>query len=497
MKKSNFFIKTIVLSSTNIMTGVITFLFSIILANEIGSQGMGLYQLIMPLYAMFLFITGGGVTISMSKIAAEKKACGKMNELYKSVKAVTIFEFIWAGFILLIILMSGKYISKFILKDARAYLGILAFCPAVFIISVSSTYKGVYYGLQRVLEPALIDIFEKIVRISTMFFFVRLTKALPLEYRVASAVLSLSFGELASCSMFYIAYRIYKKKNPAYDKCDNNFQLAFNVLKLSIPLALNGILSTVFSSFTSVLIPNRLMKSGLTYGEALSMFGKLQGMALTIAFFPAIVLGALSVLIIPAISEATASNRHKFVNHRINIALKTAFVTGFSTAAIVLAMPEKLGMFFYKDKVVGVLLSYVAFAIPFSYIESTSFAILNGLGKQGRLLINSTILSLFDIALLYVLLPISSINIKGYAITFFASSILGLILNTNAIKKSVSLSIDVFRTIVMPIILGILIYFVIIILLNFIVSIPLIIFSSYMIYIIFYLIVTMGSKKAF
>jgi stage V sporulation protein B len=73
MIKSSSFIKTLILTISNVITGTLTFAFSMILSRKIGPEGMGLYQLVMPVYSMFLCITGGGITISVSKIAAEKK----------------------------------------------------------------------------------------------------------------------------------------------------------------------------------------------------------------------------------------------------------------------------------------------------------------------------------------------------------------------------------------------------------------------------------------
>lgn len=77
MKRSKFFANTAILTSSNVITGTLTFIYSILLSKKIGSEGMGLYQLVMPLYNLFLFVTGGGITMSMSKIAAEKKPAVK------------------------------------------------------------------------------------------------------------------------------------------------------------------------------------------------------------------------------------------------------------------------------------------------------------------------------------------------------------------------------------------------------------------------------------
>ncbi|HBN29609.1 MAG TPA: hypothetical protein DD421_11350, partial [Clostridiaceae bacterium] len=183
--------------------------YSIILSKEIGSQGMGLYQLIMPIYSMLLFISGGGITTTLSKISAEKKARGKMKELYETINVIVILEIIWSIFIIIVFSLTARFMANSMLKDIRTYYGILALSPAVIIISISSAYKGAYYGLQRVVEPALIDIAEKIVRISCMYFFVKLSKNLSIEYRVAAAVASLSCGEITSMLLFLFAYNRY------------------------------------------------------------------------------------------------------------------------------------------------------------------------------------------------------------------------------------------------------------------------------------------------
>lgn len=227
-----------------------------------------------------------------------------MNELYKTVNALFIMEIIWSVFSTSLIAISAGFISSHFLSDERTTLSILAFCPALIIISMSSILKGTYYGIQKVVMPAIIDVVEKIVRISMMIFLVTMTQYASLKITTASAVASLSFGEFSSLILFSVSYHIYKKKHPSYDKCENSLQLLFDVLKLSFPLAINGILSTLFSAVTTVIIPNRLSVSGISYDNAVSMLGKLEGMAMNIAFYPMVIVQSLNILMIPTISEA-------------------------------------------------------------------------------------------------------------------------------------------------------------------------------------------------
>lgn len=452
MEGSSFLKKTAVLTVSNILTGTLTFIYTIFLSRQMGASGMGLYQLVSPIFSLFLCITGGGITITLSKIAAEKKAAGKLQELYKTVKIMCVFEFCWSILIALILFFTSKIIANNVLSDSRTALSILCFTPALIIISMSSVFKGTYYGIQRILEPAIIDVVEKILRIVMIFPFMNFVKSMSLgvEYSTAVAMIVISIGEVFSFTLFFLCYRSYIKKHPARGKCESNKTLILNVLKLAIPLALNGILSTVFSMMLTLLIPKRLMAGGFNYEDSIALLGKLEGMALTILFYPAIILNALCTVLIPSISEALAAGKDYLINHRTNIAIKVASIVGFSSTVLLLSKGNSIGEFFYNDPYVGYLLSLLALPLPLVYIEIISFSILNGLGKQGNLLINSTLISICDVIFVYIFLGIPSLTIKGYAINFFLSAIFAILLNFSVIKKSFNFKLDTLQCILIP-----------------------------------------------
>lgn len=480
--RSKFFINTFILTLSNILTGALAFLFTVILSREIGSKGMGLYQLVSPLYTMFLFFTGGGVTVSLSKISAEKKALGKTRELYNTIKVTCIFEIIWSVFITTILVILSSFVSKNILNDDRTQLSILFFCPALIIVSISSVFKGVFYGYQKILEPAIIDVLEKAIRIISIYLLIQTFKGYDIHIKSAAAYISLSIGELSSLILLFVCFINFKRKNPPMGKSDNSLQLLFNLLKLSIPLALNGILSTMFSSIIAILIPKRLHIAGIPYEDSISMLGKLQGMAMNVVFFPAIIISSLSTILIPSLSEGIAFKNYKILNHRINTTIKFTMAIAFASCAIFLNSSKDISMFIYKDSSVGSLIYYLSFGLPIVYFEILSFSILNGLGKQFNLLINSILISFIDITLIYFLMAIPSINIYGYCINFAISALIGLILNVKCIYKTLQgFNFDLYKNIILPLLIGIFIYILGTILKN-LLSIQLFILVCYMLY---------------
>lgn len=458
MAKSSFLKKTSVLMVSNILSGILSFIFSIILSREIGSRGVGLYQLVMPLYTMLIYITGGGISVAMSRVAAEKKAKGKLYELYRTVKAVSIVELVWTVLVIGLIVFSAKLLSTKLLSDSRTYYSILAFCPGILMIALSSTYRGTYYGVQRVFEPATIDIIDKLIKIMSMYPMVIIAKNMSLELAAGSAVLSLSCGEFISFLLFYFSFKKYKKNNPGVGEYDNNYQLSFNVLKMAIPISMEGVVTALFSTLAVILIPKRLQNTGIGYEDALSLLGKLQGMAMNIALFPLLITSAFNMLLIPSIAESVIARNYKLLNHRINSAIGLASVTACLTTTIILSDPIKIGIFFYKDFMVGKILVVIAPALPLIYLELLSYAIINGLGLQTKLLVNSIIIQTLDIVLLYIFVGNSRLNIYGYALNISISSIVGIIINYRLIINITELDLDWSLAIVIPILCGIITY---------------------------------------
>ena len=73
---------------------VIGALYRIPLTNLIGGKGLGLYQLIYPIYCLLLTVSATGIPSSIAKLTAERIAQGKDS---KAVFKSAVRLFIWIG----------------------------------------------------------------------------------------------------------------------------------------------------------------------------------------------------------------------------------------------------------------------------------------------------------------------------------------------------------------------------------------------------------------
>ena len=81
-------------------------------------------------------------------------------------------------------------------------------------------------------------------------------------------------------------------------------------------------------------MPRNLAKYPFSGDNSLSQFGMIKGMALPVLFFPSALLGSISTLLIPEMSEASARGRAALVSAATRNILKLTAVMSFIFAAI-------------------------------------------------------------------------------------------------------------------------------------------------------------------
>jgi stage V sporulation protein B len=460
MIKDNFYRDSIILTVSNLTAGILRFMFSILLSKKLGAEGMGLYSLVMPIYDLFTCLICGGMVTAISKEASSYYGINDYGNLNKSIHTTLVFDFIWAALITILVFIFSPFISTYIIKDQRTLYSLWVICPALIFVALSSIYKGYFYGISDVKVPAIIDIVEKTVRMGIILALINLLALKNVTTTVTATYISLSIGELISFILLYIFYKKSKDKLKNFaKKTEGRAQLLFNVLIISFPLCLNGFLTTAISALSTLIVPRRLVYSGIEYTEALSLIGKFSGMAMSIVFFPYIIVMSMATMLTPDISKSITKNDYQGLERRVVEVIKISFLLGISTMIICLCSGDALGKLFFDRYDLGIYIRLVAISAPFLYMSGSTFGILNGLGKQKILLINSIITSVLQLILLYVLLGIPSINILGYGITLFISSLVSFILNIIAIQKSCYIHFNA-SEILIDICLSLLLYFV-------------------------------------
>ncbi len=446
MGLDKFYKNSAILTMSNLVTGFIGFAFSIILSKKLGAEGLGLYGLIMPVYSLLLCLTADGLVTAVSKTCAVYNSKKDYRNLHRTVKVALCFIGMWSIAVALLVFINASNISNLFIKDSRAVDAIRIICPALVFIPMSAIFKGFFYGFEKFTIPAGIDILEKCIRVTILLAAMALLSVKNIRGAVTTAYLALAVGEAISMIMLFTSFKLFSNKLvPVKTRVKNPLQLLVDILIISCPLSLNGFLSSILNTASTLILPRRLISSGMNYDTALELIGKFIGMSLTTVNLPFIIVGSMMTVMIPDMSLSLSKKDSWSTENRISQVLRVSFLVGLGTLIVSICIPQKLGLLFYGRDDLGQMIMFAGICNFISYIAAATFGILNGLGKQNVNLKNSVIVSVEGLILVFILTGIPSLNIFGYGISLVITAITGLLLNLYEIRKVCEIRISLLK----------------------------------------------------
>lgn len=448
MSRRSFFGGAVILMIAGFIVRILGFIYRIYLSNLIGAEGMGVFQLVVPVYSLIVLTLTSGVSIAVSRMVAAELAKNHQINVRRITK-VGLVVVMLAGLVFSVPMYIWRdFIVDVVLKDRRTYFSVMLLIPAIPAIAASSAIKGYFYGMQDVTPTAISQIVEQVVRIGLVLALAGYISSVGLEYACALATVGMAAGELANFIVLFIIYKKRKEKRHSTVGLMRKRFIISQIIITAVPVSFNRFITSILTAIEQILIPRRLLAGGLAYQQSIEEFGRLSGMAMPLIFFPALVTSSLATTLVPAISEAISLNNFRTVNYRISKSIQITFVLGFIFMSIFFAFPNEIGDMVYKKQNIGNMLYYLSFTCIFLYLQQTLLGILNGLGKQWVSLRNSLLGSGIRIAFVYYYVP--SYGVKGYVWGIIISSILVCILNIYTIATTTGMTVDIRNWLVKP-----------------------------------------------
>ena len=466
--KKNIVTSSLILIISGLITRILGFVYRIYMSNIIGSMGMGLYQLVIPIYTLVWSITCSGFNTTISKLTSAEKAKGQYGNIRRFlIQAIAITTGL-SLIIALFMFLFAEFIANTIFDEPRITLSIQVLAVAIPFMAVGSSIRGYFYGLQDALIPAISQVLEQVIRLFVVYIVATGFMGMGIEVTIAAMMVGVLAGEFVACIYVFLAYKDYnpngskskrlKSKSRKLKKRSRKLNLSnsesytskeslYTLIAMSVPLTLSRTTGSLLSTLENILIPQRLMIFGMTQSEALSEFGKLTGMAMPLIQLPSVVLIALSISLVPAISEALAMKNYSQINNTVAKTMIFSMVVGVGGSAVFITFSDVLGELIYSQDI-AFMLVYLGLLSPFLYANSLLTAILNGLGLQLFIFRNSLISSIISISFIYFLVPL--IGIYGFISGWFTSLLLLCIINIWKIKRTADIDLDIINWFLKP-----------------------------------------------
>lgn len=439
MKKHGLMAGALILTAAGVITRCMGFFYRIYMSRILGAEGMGLYQLIMPLYMLAWTMTASGFTTTVSRLSAKESAAHNPGDLRRYVAVSMAITGGFALCISLCLFLLAEPISCYILKDPRTTLPLRTLSAAFPFMSMGSCLRGYFNGTRQNAIPAFSQILEQAVRLLTVAFFLPVFSGNTLEMACFAAVCGIVMGELVS---FFFVWRQYCREHKAFNShpCITKKQAAAALLSSALPLSVGRVTGSLLSAAENILIPQRLTFTGLNSESALALYGKLTGMAMPLIQFPSALLVSISITLVPSISEAVSMGQNKRLEKTISKALLLSTVTGFGAAGLFAAYGEDLCFLLYGQADLGRLILWLSALCPFLYLQIILSGILNGLGLHKFLLFNNILSSLINLFAIWFFVPIYGIT--AFLIGWLASLFVVNALSLTTVKQRTGCSLS-------------------------------------------------------
>ena len=411
----------IVLIIAGFINRVIGFLYRIFAVRVVGPEGIGLYEMVIPVYTLLLVVTTAGVPLAISKLVAEQVSLGNIREVRKIFRVSLVFLICAGSFSVLLLLCSISFLVGNIFSDPRVYWCLLTLAPAILITSISSAFRGYYQGLQEMVPPALGQVLEQIVRVSVGVYLA--TSLLPYgtEYAVAGLACGTVLGETSGLLFLIFMYASKKKqvqlnKNFISRKTSSTAAILSSIFTFAIPVSFSRLINSLLLTLQAILIPLRLQAAGHTLRQATEIYGQFSGIALALLGLPSIITFSLATTLVPATSEAMAKNNLVLLKVRCKKALQVSLIVGLPAAIVFFLLSTQLCQIIFNTPQAGIPLRILSFGCIFLYLAQTSSGILQGLGRVGTVLGNSIAGAVCNIIFIFLLTGLPTYGIRGTAI---------------------------------------------------------------------------------
>ncbi|CDE72094.1 polysaccharide biosynthesis protein [Acidaminococcus sp. CAG:917] len=425
--KSSFGKSALIIAAGGILCKIIGAIYRIPLTNALGSEGIGLYQLVYSVYALFVVIVTGGITQAISRLVAEGDT--------KCVKNAFWFCFALSLLMTVVLVLLNK---TFAYMQGSKLLGMCYFiiAPSVFFVGISSVFKGYFYGKMKMGPPTVCSLIEQTVKLVLGLTLAFALIERGIDYALYGALLAVTASEILSFVYVAIAYLVTKGKEKKdfkansikegnscrkdkIKRADSQNKQAKRAVSAAVSsgvaltdAGLNSQSEAVYASgvetddktanplgflkiaFPFALIALLLPLSGFSDSFMIvaltgskSLYGVYSGSVTTLINMPIMILLSLAVAVVPSVSKERAQRDVNGILLKTRLSIKLCLLIGVPAALLMLIFSQEILKIIFPVLTVSELeaganlLRIMSLSVVFSSMAQIAGSILGALDK--------------------------------------------------------------------------------------------------------------------
>ena len=416
------------------------------LAGALGAEGMGLYQLVLAVYSLFVTLAVSGVSAASTRLMAEELAAGPARARGMLARLLAAGAALGCG------AMAAQWAlaepaARWWLGDARAAGALRAGAFGRPSMAVAAVLRGFFLARGRVGPGVASQLAEQAFRAGAMAAALGLAGP-DVGARCAAVMGATAAGEGLSAVLMAAFARREAPDAFGHDRAAAPPRAARRLWDILWPVEGGRCLSGALHTAENMLVPACLTVYLGQRSAAVAQYGVLKGMALPLVNFPFGLLGGVGVLLMPELARARMLGDTRRLQALLGRMLRlTGYISALAGAGF-WVWGRPLAMALYGSAEAGAYLEVLAPALPLLCLEGMVDAAMKGVGLQKAAFRTGGWDSALRIAAVALLLP--RWGMRGQLAVILLSSLFTCAANTGRLLAAAQLRPDAGGYLVRP-----------------------------------------------
>ena len=438
MSKQTFLQGALILVAAGLITRLLGFINRIVVARVMGAEGVGLYMMALPTLILAMTITQFGLPVAISKRVSEADAVKDE----KKIKRILLVSLAVTGSLSVVftigMFMLSPIVAKYFLTDSRAIYPLLAVTPIIPIIAISSVIRGYFQGRQNMKPQAFSQVIEQIVRIGAVIVLTKLFLPYGVQFAAAGAMIAVVLGEFVSLLYMLRQFNLQKRfklRKTWTNHLSEGRKTLNELMTIALPTTGSRFIGSLTYFFEPILVAQSLAIAGLAVAESTKQYGELTGYVLPLLFLPTFLTHALSISLVPSISEASAKGYVQTIQYRILQSIRLSLASGGVITIVFMIFPVVILTSVYGTGSGSFMLQFMAPFFLLHYIQTPLQASLQALDLARPAMWNTLIGAIIKFIVLVGLSSKPEFGIHGVAAAISIGVVVVTLLHLGVLMK--------------------------------------------------------------
>lgn len=421
MKKQSYIKGAIIISVGGFLSKLLGAVYRIPLVAFLGGEGMGIYQMVYPLYCILLTVSASGIPTGIARLISSGGNSGAERKAF----------YLYGGIGLIGSLLMFAFSSPLAAAQGEAEVALCCklLSPAVFFVALISIVRGYFQGKGNMYPTAFTEVTEQAVKVAAGIALAGLFRG-NVGRATAAAVIAVTLSEVITCALAISLYLGSRSKiKPLYKMPQVS---AKSIFAFTVPLTFTAIALPVSQLLESIIVVNILRG---TVDNATALYGIFSGCAVTIINLPVSVTYGLAAASVPNITPLAAKGDTQGAKREVRKALMyTAAISVPFAIALYAFAPLAARIIFpslsagEKSLLINLVRIMAVNAVTSSLVQ-TSSACITSLGKPLLGTVTQWVTAAVRVALSAALVAFTNLSIVGVAVSANCAYLVAVVLN--------------------------------------------------------------------